>query len=69
MVNLADDAIVFNHLQTKSLLEKGITSGRGKAVTSERKAVAYARGNVHGGPAKASAQAALNALKELRAQW
>ena len=69
MVNLADDAIVFNHLQTKSLLEKGTSSGRGKAVTSERKAVAYARGNVHGGPAKASAQAALNALKELRAQW
>ena len=69
MVSLADDAIVFNHLQTKSLLEKGTSSGRGRAITSERKAVAYARGNVHGGPAKASAQAALNALKELRAQW
>jgi hypothetical protein len=63
MVNLANDAIVFNHLQTKSLLEKGMSSGRGRAVTNERNAVSYAKGNIHGGPAKASASAALNALK------
>ena len=69
MVNLADDAIVFNHLQTKSLLEKGTSSGRGKAITNERKAVAFAKGNIHGGPAKASASDALAALKQLRSEW
>ena len=69
MFDLADDAIVFNHLQTKSLLEKGTSPGRGKAITSERNAVSYAKGNVNGGPAKASASAALDALKQLRAQW
>ena len=69
MVNLADDAIVFNHLQTESLLKKGMSKGRGKAVTNERNAVSFATGNVNGGPAKASASAALSALKELRAQW
>ena len=69
MVNLSDDAIVFNHLQTKSLLEKGMSSGRGKAVTNERNAVAFAHGNVDGGPAMASASAALAALKQLRGQW
>jgi len=69
MVNLADDAIVFNHLQTKSLLEKGMSSTRGQAVTNERNAVAFAKGSIHGGPAKASASAALAALKQLRAQW
>jgi len=42
---------------------------RGRAVTNERSAVAFARGNVTGGPAKASASAALSALKQLRAQW
>ena len=69
MVNLADDAIIFNHLQTKSLLEKGTSSGRGRAITNEKKAISYAKGNIHGGPAKASASAALAALKQLRAQW
>jgi hypothetical protein len=69
MVDLAKDAIVFNHLQTKSLLEKGMSSGRGKTVTNERNAVSFATGNVHGGPAMASAGAALGALKQLRAQW
>jgi len=69
MVNLADDAIVFNHLQTKSLLEKGMSNGRGKAVTSEKNAIAYAAGNINGGPAKASASAALAALRQLKAQW
>lgn len=69
MIDLADDAIVFNHLQTKSLLEKGMSSGRGQAVTNERNAVSFATGNVNGGPAMASASQALAALKELRAQW
>ena len=68
-VNLADDAIVFNHLQTKSLFDHGMSKSRGRAITNERKAVAYVQGNMAGGPAKASASAALAALKELRAQW
>lgn len=50
-VDLADDAIVFNHLQTKSLLENGSSKTRGQAITNERKAVAYAHGNIQGGPA------------------
>jgi CRISPR/Cas system endoribonuclease Cas6 (RAMP superfamily) len=52
-VNLPDDAIVFNHLQTKKLLESG-SSGRGHAVTTEERAVAYARGSL--GPAAADAR-------------
>ena len=32
---------------------------RGRAVTNERKAVAFATGNINGGPAMASASAAL----------
>lgn len=55
MVDLTDDAIVFNHLQTEQLLKKGMSSGRGKAVTNEKKAVAYAHGNINGGPAMALA--------------
>lgn len=66
-VNLADDAIVFNHLQTRQLLNGG-TTGRGRAVTNERNAVAFAGGNVSG-PAMASAKAALASLKQLRAMW
>jgi hypothetical protein len=46
-----------------------MSSERGRAVTNERNAVSFATGNVNGGPAMASAQAALNALKELRAMW
>lgn len=69
MVDLSEDAIVFNHLQTKSLLAKGTAPGRGRTIAGEKKAVAYAKGNIHGGPAKASASAALAALKQLRAQW
>ena len=69
MIDLDDDAIVFNHLQTKSLLEKGMSSGRGKAVTNERNAVAFATGNINGGPAMASASAALATLKQLRSMW
>jgi len=55
MVNLADDAIVFNHLQTEQLLKNGMSAGRGRAVTNERNAVAFATGNINGGPAMASA--------------
>ena len=69
MVDLADDAIVFNHLQTEQLLKNGMSSGRGRAVTNEYNAVAFAHGNVNGGPAKASASEALAALKKLRAMW
>ena len=68
-VDLDSDAIVFNHLQTEQLLKKGTSSTRGRAITNERTAVAYARGNIHGGPAMASAEAALAALKELRSMW
>ena len=69
MVDLEDDAIVFNHIQTKSLLEKGTSPSRGKAITNDYTAASYAKGNINGGPAMASASAALNALKQLRAQW
>ena len=69
MVDLDDDAIVFNHLQTQSLLTKGMSNGRGRAVTNERNAVSFATGNVDGGPAMASAAAALATLKQLRAMW
>lgn len=62
-VSLADDAIVFNHLQTKQLLGKGST-GRGRAVTNEKNATSYATGN-----AKASAEEALQELINIRAQW
>jgi len=46
-----------------------MSKSRGRAVTNEYNAVAFARGNVAGGPAKASASAALAALKQLRSQW
>lgn len=64
-VNLPDDAIVFNHLQTKRLLQTG-AAGRGTAITNEHKAVAYAKGT---GPAMASASAVLATLKQLRSMW
>ena len=67
-VNLNDDAIVFNHLQTQSLLKNGTSSTRGRAITNERNAVSFATGNVTG-PAMASASAALATLKELRSMW
>jgi len=46
-----------------------MSSSRGHAVTNERVATAYAKGNAEGGPAMASASAALAALRQLRAQW
>lgn len=68
-VDLQKDAIVFNHLQTEQLLKKGMSTSRGQAVTNERNAVAFAHGNINGGPAMASAKAALAALRQLRDQW
>lgn len=44
-VDLAKDAIVFNHLQTESLLKNGMSPTRGKAVTNEKVAAAYATGS------------------------
>ena len=66
-INLPDDAIVFNHLQTERLLKNG-SAGRGKAVGGEKRAIAHAKGNAEG-PAMASASAALAALKQIRAMW
>lgn len=63
-VNLADDAIVFNHLQTKKLLAGGKTSTYGTPITNERNAVSYAKGS-----AMASAAEAANQLRAIRAQW
>ena len=63
-VNLADDAIVFNHLQTKKLLENG-NAGRGKPVTNEKTAVAWATGN--SGLALAGAKQTLADLQALSA--
>ena len=67
-VDLAADAIVFNHIQTKKLLDKGSIPTRGTPVTNERRATSMATGNVEG-PAMASASAALAALKQIRAMW
>lgn len=67
MVDLPDDAIVFNHLQTKKLLSNG-KGGRGTPVTNEKNAVSYATGNVSG-PALVSAKQAIASLKQLRAMW
>jgi len=66
-VNLDPDAIVFNHLQTKRLLNSG-HGGHGKPITNEREATSFAKGNASG-PAMASASAALSTLKQLRAMW
>ena len=43
-VDLPNDAIVFNHLQTKQILTNQKISGRGRPFTNERNAVAYAKG-------------------------
>ena len=67
MVDLEDDAIVFNHLQTKRLLSNGHTS-RGTPITNQRNAVSWATGNANG-PAMASASAVSAALKQIRAMW
>lgn len=66
-VDLADDAIVFNHLQTEKLLGKG-KAGRGKPIKSDAASVSYATGNASG-PAMASASDALATLYQLRRLW
>lgn len=63
-VSLEDDAIVFNHLQTQSLLNNSGISGRGTPVTNEKKATSLATGN-----AMASASDALAQLRAIRAMW
>ncbi len=63
-VNLASDAIVFNHLQTRQLLNNGNTSTHGKPVTNERKATSFAKGNAMASASEAAAQ-----LRTIRAQW
>lgn len=68
MVDLPQDAIVFNHLQTQRLLGNRRVNGRGVPVTTEKNAISFATGNVEG-PAMASASAALAALKQIRAMW
>jgi len=68
-VNLGEDAIVFNHLQTEQLLKHGMSSTRGRAVTNEHNAVSYATGNVNGGIAMASASAVLEELRKIRSMW
>ena len=66
-VDLADDAIVFNHLQTQQLMKNG-KSSRGKAVINEQSAISFAKGNTEG-PALASAASALAELKRIRSMW
>lgn len=66
-VDLPDDAIVFNHLQTRKLLGSGSIGGTGKPVTNERNAVALATGN--SGPAMASASDTIKKLLDIRAMW
>ena len=52
-VDLANDAIVFNHLQTRRLMSQGAIGGRGRPTTNEREAVAFAKGKVPSfGPAR-----------------
>ena len=63
-VDLADDAIVFNHLQTQRLLNNSGISGRGTPITNEKKATSLATGN-----AMASASDALAQLRAIRAMW
>lgn len=66
-VNLPDDAIVFNHLQTRSLLANGNTT-RGRAIGGEDRAVAFAKGSSEG-PARASTSETIKRLEELRSLW
>lgn len=68
-VDLPKDAIVFNHKKTAQLLKNGHMSGRGRPFTNISNALSFAKGSLEGGPAMASAAAALAALKQLRAMW
>lgn len=68
-VDLADDAIVFNHLQTARILNTGHTFGRGTPVTNERRAVAWATGNVTGPALAGGIDSAIEQLKTAREFW
>ena len=68
-VDLADDAIVFNHLQTKRILNTGHSFGRGTPVTNERRAVAWATGNVTGPACASGVEKAIEQLKTARSFW
>lgn len=68
-VDLADDAIVFNHLQTKRILDTGHSFGRGTPVTNERRAVAWATGNVTGPALAGGIDSAIEQLKTAREFW
>ena len=63
MVNLADDAIVFNHIQTRQLLSNGKT-GRGTPTTNDRVSAGMATGNVNGGPAMPTGRGVGTALEK-----
>ena len=66
-VNLPNDAIVFNHLQTAGLLNRGHIPNTGKPVVSEERSVAFAKGT---GPAAAGGiEAALEQLYTAREFW
>lgn len=66
-VNLPNDAIVFNHLQTARLLNHGHIPNTGKPVVSEERSVAFAKGT---GPAAAGGiEAALQQLYTAREFW
>lgn len=69
-VDLHSDAIVFNHLQTAKLLNKGHINSHGSPVTDERTAVAFATGNVSG-PAHANSNIddAIAAVDAAIAMW
>ena len=45
-VDLAKDAIVFNHKQTKRLLEQGMIGSRGRPITNENNAISFAKGKL-----------------------
>ena len=69
-VDLPEDAIVFNHKQTRKLLgNKGSIKGRGKPVKSENAAISFATGNVTGPAMGGGAAAALAVLKQIRSMW
>ena len=47
-------------------VEKGSSSTRGKAITNERKAVAYAHCNINGGPAHGNTGTVTDYNEQLR---
>ena len=68
-INLSSDAIVFNHLQTRSLLEKGMSNGRGRALTNERKAAAFAHGSGRAFEGGGSVSSASKQVKGASGTW